>query len=406
MRVSHVCRRWREVATHHRRMWSTISTAQYDLFTLALKRSASLPLTISFMHDRPTYVNPSRTDGFMSIPRRVFDLLALKALPRVRSMALSLGPEGNHDMLWKHPAPALESLTISAVRRCVYSPTLDVYTVVSEALPDDMFEAQTPRLDTLRLNVVDIHPTLPFFTDRLRTLELKGVRCYTLTGQNPIEHDPEALLEALRRAPNLEELTIISPLSDEVESERVVEEGTHVPSVPLGRLRKLVLEDYAPNLPGFIRRLQLPQTCGIALRTVRTQNRHLRAVLDIVLATFPPRPDPDREATFFYRKVLISGQAADRGSWSPRRPCRIVRIVASEPQDPSLPDHLEITVDLERGTDISPILVGLVCNFPPCIHHARVLVVDHPFFASGTSWKPTLEPFKDVMELAVSPKIA
>ncbi|KAI0308490.1 hypothetical protein OF83DRAFT_1089791, partial [Amylostereum chailletii] len=240
--VFHVCRRWREIAVRYQRMWSTISTSQFNLFTLALEQSGSLPLTIYFMRHGPSYISPRRSDGFPSIPDRVFDLLALQALPRT----MRLLP---HVASAHHPH------------------TLQAHTIVSEILPDDIFEAKTPRLHTLRLNIVDIHPSSSFLNERLRTLELKDVRCYRPIMPDLAHHDPEALLEALRRTPYLEELSIISPVSDEVVFERTVEEGTHAPPVPLGNLRKLILEDYAFNLPGFIRRLELTETCGVALRT-------------------------------------------------------------------------------------------------------------------------------------------
>ncbi|KAI0310529.1 hypothetical protein OF83DRAFT_853769 [Amylostereum chailletii] len=338
-RVSHVCRRWREIALQHQILWTTLSMPHFDGISMNLERSGTLPLTVHLIH-----VFPSK------IPRRTYDHLALEALPRVRSLAFSLWPRYDYSTLWTRPAPRLESLTLTALRRRVGLSLVDF-----KRLTDDIFDAHVPRLRTLRLHACEIHPTSPLFSAQLRKLELKNIRCLFPTAPNL--HDPEALLDALRTMPNLEELAIISPVSEKGWLERVVDEG---PVVPLDRLCKLVLEDYASRLSSFIRRLRRPATCSVALRMINMHDEDLTAVSQSVDEALAPL----RAAKFVYNKVHVSWEGVDPGYWYTNGGIEVVRIVVSEPEDPSLPAHLEMTIDVEE-MDISPTLVALTHIFPP-----------------------------------------
>ncbi|KAG1876654.1 hypothetical protein DFJ58DRAFT_755565 [Suillus subalutaceus] len=185
MIITHVCRHWRQVALECPTLWASLNC------TLCLRDRRKAALVV-------IYKSPG---SLQKCFQRIFS-----QLPRIKFLQLCSYPwEVNRilDRLSSQPAPSLQTFKFSVARKS--------HTRVIRPISDAIFQGQAPLLRSVELTECTFSWTSCIFSG-LRTLDLRriGSASYPTLSQ---------LLSALRRMPELEQLTLglSSRISDDAE---------------------------------------------------------------------------------------------------------------------------------------------------------------------------------------------
>jgi len=187
IRVTHVCRRWRETALNHSRIWSHINLTKLTPVGMAeiLARAKTVPLHLE------ADVTKWSTEQIVAFEKQ----LEIHIF-HTRHLSISGGHLPTLLEQLVSPAPILESLSLSPESRLSSSPQPEVI------IPDNLFNCTTPSLTNLELegcNIIWMSPLLK----GLRSLQIHKLS----TEARPKLKD---WLDALNEIPQLEELSLQS----------------------------------------------------------------------------------------------------------------------------------------------------------------------------------------------------
>ncbi|TDL18952.1 hypothetical protein BD410DRAFT_459223 [Rickenella mellea] len=219
--VTHVCRRWREVALNSPLLWSNNGASCLEQIEAYLARSRTTPIA--------TQINGN--DG------TAVEELVLQQLPRTKSLAVMclddhLEKDESLRPLWDLPTPFLEALMFTRL--------------FGSGHPPAIFGRPHPLLKTVMLFGVHTPWDSPAFTD-LKCLALVGIM---------EKHQPtmSELFQILLTCPNLESLTLKK--AGPKESHDLQES----PVIHLPRLLKLDVEMNTHDWSILLQNLSFPET--------------------------------------------------------------------------------------------------------------------------------------------------
>ena len=244
--VTHVCRSWRQVAIAAPELWTEITMVNQEAAKAFLGRSGAVPLKVDLQLGSGAKIDQDLLEAV--IPH----------VHRLRQLSLfthrGLGPA--RSMPFTEPAPLLERLAI-------YYPLGD--------RPILLFGDQAPRLRELSMFSNGL-----WLKNQLWTLTSLHV---TLSHVRRVPSDFYPFFDMLRRCPALEEMFVSWG------GWGVQLESPQLPTVPLHRLRKLLLHSFhVGNAKSFLHNFDL-KADGIAihLRGVRPDPQENSAISDIQL---------------------------------------------------------------------------------------------------------------------------
>lgn len=207
MIITHICRRWRQVALECPTLWAYLNCVSANWLDIMFERSKKAALVVIY-----------RLPGSL---RKCFQQI-LSQLPRIKYLQLcssSWEVDRILDCLSSQPAPSLQTLKFSVVKKS--------QTRVIRPISDSIFQGRAPLLRSVELNECTFSWTSCIFSG-LRTLDVRriGSASYPTLSQ---------LLSALRRMPELEQLTLGL-------SSRFSEDTELSDQVPLARLKRIALD--------------------------------------------------------------------------------------------------------------------------------------------------------------------
>jgi hypothetical protein len=227
IKVTHVCRKWREVALSDAVLWSQITPAQPSWALEMLSRSGQAPLSFT-------------ADYFDLSPRGYEAARAvIQQLSRIRELSLII-PQPNVMRAWLvQPAPILKSFSVRVFREL--SP---------QALPEPLFQGVAPKLRHMSLDNCKIPWNSPLFNG-LTVLRLANL---------VLRIDMLQFLDVFRSMPHLQALRVMN-----LNVEHQHAELAPAPPVTLSCLNFLTLTGSTPVCAFFLRHLDLPNNPTIYL---------------------------------------------------------------------------------------------------------------------------------------------
>ncbi|KAJ3512158.1 hypothetical protein NMY22_g15416 [Coprinellus aureogranulatus] len=241
--VTHVCRRWRDVAVSCPTLWSELSFWKPAFTHIMLQRSRDAPLSVQFhCKNRPSE----------ELQKVFFKVLSQTSrLREVRLYAADEGPMTFASILalFHNPAPCLETFALSDLSD------------LPQELPKSFLGGYAPRLRNLTLHPSPAHlwKTLPLGSTSLTKLMVRLVDDET----RPAFDDFAA---GLSHMPSLVTLIIFShlPLGPISFSQLDQYQGGHT-SVVLPALESLTLYDDIYSAHGFFSRVKMPRLTSIEM---------------------------------------------------------------------------------------------------------------------------------------------
>ena len=289
IRVTHVCRHWRQVALDHSSLWARIpgNLAYKEWISEMLARAKNAPLDIEFR--------------FATMSSRKALTMITPHISRTRRLCFHGLSEGGFDSVrkicWK--APALEHFELTAP---YYTPIRSGFSVFGRNM---LFNGHAPRLRAFSLSRVVIPwPCIP----RGQLTQLKIISDdeeYDYPG------DLNQMIDFLVNCPQLEILTLESCLPSQLT------EFTHGRAIHLPRLSRLRLCGSTSRILNMLKMLKLPSSTTLHLNCISNTTdydperlllpvisaqlqssapvefksltvTHLGESLDIIASTFPP----------------------------------------------------------------------------------------------------------------------
>ena len=250
--VTHVCRRWRQIALSDPNLWTTI------VFDLCAEWTEEM-----LARSKAALIDYSRDLSFqprISTRRSLGDEVALrKHLSHVRRLVLS----GNPDSL----APAVRALAISA-------PHLELLELLQSVpqlrelcitLPSDLFAHDAPKLRHVTLIGCAVPWDSPIFHDLTHLdIRIPPVVPFPRTAAPAAQYDLlsiptlERLLSILEAMPSLQVLSLGNCLPRPESTARRV--------VPLRHMSRLSLDGSLPETVAVLERVSLPSSASLCLR--------------------------------------------------------------------------------------------------------------------------------------------
>ncbi|KDQ10101.1 hypothetical protein BOTBODRAFT_501364 [Botryobasidium botryosum FD-172 SS1] len=241
LRLSHVSRRWRNIAIHTPLIWTMINSLNYSLVELFVARSQSAPLHIQLdcavMYSAEGDVDSEGEELAPDLRRhkfllrrgrdsreiiRLLEELLIPQIHRWKTLQLTLVVPDNFEELFASPAPLLESFRCDNPKRS---------SVLSASLSHNLFSGHAPRLRKLYLTRIHL-PFAPTLYSGVSSLEFQAITfdlslqqfvrglgdCVSLSylslGQLSFLHESSPLSSAPISLPNLE--TFIAMLDMDV----------------------------------------------------------------------------------------------------------------------------------------------------------------------------------------------
>ncbi|KAJ3540376.1 hypothetical protein NMY22_g4322 [Coprinellus aureogranulatus] len=295
MRLSFVCRHWREIALETTSLWTNVDFANPAIGELMLSRSKKALLEVSFK----------------TLPSPQSEVLLRKTLSqtqRLRSIDVLLRHESSSEVLWVAigPAPYLQTL---AARNC--SATL-------AKLPGQFFEGKSSALKHLTLEGFDLVSSwenLPL-SKSLRTLHLNGWR-------QSLRPSSQRFFEVMRPLLCLEELTLrhVLPLAE------VRSPTTNEGDIPTFlNVASLTLSDLGNQIVHFLRHSHFPKCRHLSLSLKNTLNgqeairmgpiAQVLAHLEIFASGHTRSSEVQSGTKAYLRKIEIIDTVASAGTYT------------------------------------------------------------------------------------------
>lgn len=205
--ITHICRHWRQVALECPTLWAYLNCVSPNWLDIMFERSKKAALVVIY-----------RSPGLL---RKCFKQI-LSQLPRIKFLQLcssSWEVDRILDCLSSQPAPSLQTLKFSVARKS--------HTRVIRPISDSIFQGRAPLLRSVELMECTFSWTSCIFSG-LRTLDVRRIG-------SPSYPTLSQLLSALRRMPELEQLTL--GLSSRISGDTELSD-----QVPLTRLKSIALD--------------------------------------------------------------------------------------------------------------------------------------------------------------------
>jgi hypothetical protein len=241
IRVTHVCRRWRQVAIDDSSLWARIwgILTNTKWISEMLARAKNAPLEIE-LDD----VGRSSPEALLMIPPH------LSHTRQLRLHSLSMSHSGDIQEIFSREAPALEHLELTA-NRTVFSP---------DTFPDTrgntLFKGHTPRLRTFSLSRVVI-PWSLVPRGQLTMLKFAGPHEDVVS-----PGDLNELIDLLVNCPELEVLELESCLPSQLTE---FTEFAHGPTIHLPHLSRLRLRGSTSRIVSMLTILDIPSSTTLHL---------------------------------------------------------------------------------------------------------------------------------------------
>lgn len=243
IRVTHVCRHWREVALQTRALWSNIIIT-HSLLCVETMLSRSRPSAISIQASVGDMESPQGSLKFKALE------LAIQELERAKVIDLRL-PKAWFSLIIEKlggPAPLLESIALHDPNGCADN----YYRVQIDSTKNRLTD-----VDLCGLAVGDLEQ---FSSSSLRQLVLKfpSSHCERVLATD--------LVTTLGSCPRLENLVLVNPIPKIPEPEDVT------PRVALPRLQVLNISDLAPHVKWILDSLDVSPDALINVNCTRQQD--------------------------------------------------------------------------------------------------------------------------------------
>ncbi|KAG1808602.1 uncharacterized protein BJ212DRAFT_638807 [Suillus subaureus] len=282
LEVTHVCRRWRNVALGCPTLWRFISSISPLWLDVMLQRSQKAPLVVTC---KQSLISISREDYFETL---------LSHLPRIKHLKLYQTSDRIIDLLSSMPASMLET--------CILEDRGGLHPTAS--MSNTIFQAQAPLLRCLEVDSFDRRWSSCIFGG-LRTLRVGGTSLPNL-------------LSALRCMPVLEHLMFQHQFLSS-------DEPILLDKVPLARLKSIAIEAMLETAVILFTHLALPVDVKIALHIPTIEGTPTFADLFSVMPDGPGpvlrsmraikfRPGPCSMAVQFSTSTAINSKY----SWNPQ----------------------------------------------------------------------------------------
>ncbi|KAH9936666.1 uncharacterized protein B0H18DRAFT_328960 [Fomitopsis serialis] len=376
IRISHVCRHWRNVALGCPALWGQlVVTTRHEWTEELLERAKKAPLYVT-VDLRTAPAMSSFRAGTVS-PKEESLALVLSHMSRVRSLSITTSGErpltAKTLQLLDGPAPCLESLTV----RCgdVGRTSPGEYDHIHHML----HHPETGRLRHLELQAVSLHwhkTSLPHLTHLTISNKPHQFRTYVA---------PETMLAAIAQMHHLEELVIESALTVPADYNQVPMASTQA-SLP--NLWSLRISDTTPNTICLLNHLTTPALSRIFVEVDSNCTRQLRGDLLAAIAAKTSSLGTLLSFVVTLAHVSITLQAYRRGFG-----CEAMKNGASRPKEHT--PELEVRF----GRFDVEVVITKACELFP------IRDVQH-LFVSGTSlskesWLALLRSTRKVTELSI-----
>jgi len=240
MKVSHVCRFWRDTAMLYSTLWSTIDSAHPLAALACLDRSRDANLRVH-LRDKVAYkrLAPSMERGGFtrSIAPHSSRFEEFHMVPLFRYDLSILNP-------FRYPAPELKALTIA----------LDLST--NDHILPTIFDGHTPKLTKLTLSSFTSWPGNQF----------NGLTHLCLYNQMP-EHRPSMseFLQFLEGCPDMEELVLVDAGPSSLDRDTSLVDGPSYPHVHLDKLRLLDVGHWTSSVVvrEFLSHISIPSSTKV-----------------------------------------------------------------------------------------------------------------------------------------------
>ncbi|KAA1470878.1 hypothetical protein DENSPDRAFT_798406 [Dentipellis sp. KUC8613] len=249
--VTHVSRRWREIALQHTVLWANVTLALgSEWMDEMLVRSKSVDLNVQIEAGLACKVSSLQPHIARTVHLRLQTEFATGLQYR--------------DSPISQPAAMLETCHLS-VTNCDHFD-----------LPVNLFASNAPRLRVLSLKTCAISWTRLGFSSLVDLSVVYPLECEWLSQRNRTAAYRSKLLQTLSRLPSLEHLTLIRSLPSQ--------SGTILPTsgsrpdaaVPLLSLKSLSVDGDVTDIGAFLFILQLPPTCKLKVRCGSNSSSEMR----------------------------------------------------------------------------------------------------------------------------------
>ena len=259
--VTHVCRRWRQVAISDPNLWNTV------VFDLGVEWAEEM-----LARSKATLISYSQEFGFEPwVTTRTShddEVTPSRHLSHIRRLALSGTPEYFVPAVRAliTPAPHIESLEL----------LLDADSDSCITLPSDLFAHNAPKLRHVTLACCALTWDSPLFRG-LKHLEIQipPIAPSTPTARSDLLSIPtlEQMLSILEAVPSLQVLTLSEYLPYPESTSRVV---------PLRYMSKLSLDGSLSQVVAFLERVSLPSSASLFLHC--SHHNHPDGLLDTLVS--------------------------------------------------------------------------------------------------------------------------